>query len=441
MNFKSAILLIASVLILGSCTKNKEYEKVFKNPALFSNTVNSLTDIITYDIFNPPIASRIYTYSSLAAYEVMASGSNDYASLASDLKGFVAPPTPSKPVNYELSSLLAFISVGREMTFSKDSTQQVIDGLLRLADESGMPEDVKANSKEYADTMTATVLRYAKGDNYGKTRSAVKYTVTSQEGRWVPTPPAYMKAVEPSWMKIRPILLDSAGQFEPRAHSPFSKEPGSAFYKIANEVYTTGTNLTDEQKAIADFWDCNGFKLHVQGHVMFGTKAMTPGGHWMGITGIVCKNKEADFNKTVYTFTGVSFALMDGFISCWNTKFKYNLIRPESYINLYINNSWKPYLQTPPFPEYTSGHSVISSAVSVVLDGIYGENTKFTDNTERRWGWPDREFKNVKAAASEAALSRLYGGIHYREAIEVGLKEGSQVGSFILHKMTNLVKK
>lgn len=169
---------------------------------------------------------------------------------------------------------------------------------------------------------------------------------------------------------------------------------------------------------------------------MYATKALTPGGHWMGITGAVCQNQKADFAKTVYTYTAVSFGIFDGFITCWNTKFHWNLLRPETYINKYMDLNWKPYLQTPPFPEYTSGHSVISSASAVILTNIYGEDIPFKDSTERAWGWPDRMYKNPKDAAVEASMSRLYGGIHFREAIVEGLREGEQIGEYVFQKFT-----
>jgi len=126
---------------------------------------------------------------------------------------------------------------------------------------------------------------------------------------------------------------------------------------------------------------------------------------------------------------------MDAFIACWNTKFTYSLLRPETYITLYVDDTWMPYLQTPPFPEYTSGHSIISSASATILTSIFGKNTAFTDSTERRWGWPDRKFASVTQAAQEAAVSRLYGGIHYREAMEEGIIEGTKIGEFVYNKI------
>lgn len=432
---KKILLFFISSLILVSCSSKKSYETVFANPELYSKTVGALTDVITYDIFNPPVASRIYAYSNLAAYEVISSKSDKYKSIGVKFKDFKKPDLADKPINKEFAAILALMYVGKELTFSKDSTQKIIDGHIQLAKDNGMPQDMIENSMEYANAYSKAVLDWSKSDNYKKTRSGVKYTVNTEEGRWVPTPPAYMPAVEPNWMQIRTVLIDSASQFLPKPPTEYSRDKDSKFYKIADEVYQTGVKLTDEQKAIADFWDCNGFKVNVSGHVMFATKAMTPGGHWMGITGIVCKNQNADFDKTVYSFAGVSIGIMDAFIACWNTKFTYDLLRPETYINQFIDNAWKPYLQTPPFPEYTSGHSIISSSAATILTNIYGDNTPFVDSTERRWGWPDRKYKNVREAADEAAISRLYGGIHYREGMEEGIIEGKKIGEYVFSKL------
>jgi hypothetical protein len=432
---RSFLTLVLLSFIFHSCKEKEDYRLVFSNPDVYSEAVGALTKVITHDIFTPPVASRIYAYSNMAAFEVIASQTKDYSSLEPRLKDFKLNTVPNKNINTEFSALLAFLYAGQNFIFSKDSIQLIIDKHKVLAQKHGMPKEMINSSVDYAKMVSNSVINWSKKDNYKETRSAVKYNVSSlDESRWVPTPPAYMSAVEPNWMKIRPILLDSASQFLPVAPSKFSTAKDSKFYNLAKEVYETSKNLTDEQKAIADFWDCNGFKMNVAGHVMFATKAMTPGGHWMGITGIVCKNQNADFNKTVYAFTSVSIGIFDAFIACWNTKFTYDLIRPETYINQHIDYSWRPYLQTPPFPEYTSGHSIISSASAGILDKIFGTDTPFVDDTERAWGWPDRKFKNVQHAAEEASMSRIYGGIHYIEAINEGMAEGKKIADFVYAK-------
>jgi hypothetical protein len=433
--------IIVGLLILVSlngCNTKKDYETVMNNPALYSKTVSDLTEVITYDIFNPPVASRIYAYSHLAAYEVIANTDPGYTSLKGQLPGYAKSPAPDpgKKIDKHFAALTAFMEVGRTLTFSKDKTDAILDTLNMLAKEHGMPDDIYQNSIDYGVSVAKSVLEWSKKDKYAETRSAPKYTVNNNdEGKWVPTPPAYFPAVEPKWMTIRSIVMDSTNMFRPKSPYNFSKDKNSDFYKMAYEVYEIGNRAQAEHVAMADFWDCNGFKMNVVGHVMYATKAMTPGGHWMGITGIICKNNKADFATTVYTYTCVAFCVMDGFIACWDAKYHYSLIRPETYINLYIDNNWKPRLQTPPFPEYTSGHSVISSAAATILTKIYGDNQAFTDSTERAWGWPDRNFKSINDAANEASLSRIYGGIHFRPAIDEGIIQGTGIANYLFTKL------
>jgi hypothetical protein len=433
-----AILFAALVVAAASCKQRaNDYIQVLHNPVLYSKITGQLTDVITYDIFTPPVASRIYAYAHLAAYETIAHGDSSYLSLNGQLKGFsnVATPVPGKEVDFPYASLIAFMEVGRTLTFSKDQTDKIVDSLKMLAQTHGMPEAVQKNSEDYGVSVAKSILAWSKKDNYAQTRSAAKYTVPNDEGKWVPTPPGYFQAVEPQWRTIRSIALDSCNQFAPPPPCAFSKTCGSNFYNMAKQVQDTGNNLTNEQKAIASFWDCNGFKLNVVGHTMYATKAMTPGGHWMGITGIISQNKQADFNKTVYTYATVSFAVMDAFIACWDAKYTFNVIRPETVINKYIDPNWKPFLQTPPFPEYTSGHSIISTAAAVVLEHIYGAQTAFSDSTERPWGFPDRRFQSPRQAADEAGVSRFYGGIHYLPSILAAREQGVKVGNWVLTKL------
>lgn len=433
---KFFLFLFVAVLFIG-CNAKKDYDTVLRQSTLYSKVVNDLTEVITYDIFNPPVASRIYSYAHLAAYEVMAHEGNSYISLQGQLKDLTSIPKPEagKKINYPFAAMTAFMEVGRTLTFSKDKTDAILDTLNLLAKEHGMPDDMLEQSADYGVKVAKAILAWSKKDNYAETRSAAKYTVNNDEGKWIPTPPAYFSAVEPKWMTIRSIVLDSSNMFLPQPPPKFSKEKGSEFYNMVNEVYEIGKAANTTQVAIADFWDCNGFKMNVVGHAMYATKAMTPGGHWMGITGIICDDKKADFATTVYTYTCVSFGIMDGFIACWDAKYYWSLIRPETYINLYIDNAWKPRLQTPPFPEYTSGHSVISSAAATIISKIFGDNISFRDSTERPWGWPDRTYKSAREAADEASASRIYGGIHFRPAITEGIKQGENIANYLFTKL------
>jgi hypothetical protein len=250
-----------------------------------------------------------------------------------------------------------------------------------------------------------------------------------------------MDAVEPHWNEIRTFVIDSAQQFKPVPPTQFSKDKNSQFYKEAFVVYETGKNLTEEQRAIASFWDCNPFVMNVKGHVMFATKKISPGGHWVNITRLACTMTKADMVKSAEAYVRVSLSLADAFISCWDEKYRSKLVRPETYINQNINEDWVPLLQTPPFPEYTSGHSVISAAAAVALTGLLGDNFAFTDSTEVEFGMPSRSFKSFIKASEEAAISRMYGGIHYIPACENGKVQGRLVGEFILSKLQTRRKK
>jgi hypothetical protein len=230
--------------------------------------------------------------------------------------------------------------------------------------------------------------------------------------------------------------MDSAAQFmAPRPPKFDVKNKNSEYYKCLIEVKTTGDSLTEEQKHIADFWDDNPFKLNVSGHVMFATKKFSPPGHWMNIVGIAAKEAKADFNTTVAAYTETSIALFDAFISCWDEKFRSNYIRPETAINKYLDQNWQPYIQTPPFPSYTSGHGTTSAAAAEVMTSWFGDKLSFTDTSSLEFGIKSRQIVSFREAAKEAAMSRLYGGIHYRCDNDEGNKSGKLLGEFIVQKL------
>ena len=204
---------------------------------------------------------------------------------------------------------------------------------------------------------------------------------------------------------------------------------------MANKVFKISKNLTSEQLHITSFWDCNPFVVGTSGHMAIGFKKISPGGHWMNIAGIVAKKAKLDFDKAVVLHTMVSLTLMDAFISCWDEKYRSNRIRPETYINKYIDLKWQPILQTPPFPEYTSGHSVVSTASAEVLSYLLGDHFEFTDDSEIIFEIPARNFQSFRQAAEEAAISRLYGGIHFRDAIENGQVEGKALAISVIEKI------
>ncbi|WP_224491314.1 vanadium-dependent haloperoxidase [Robertkochia flava] len=428
-------ILAASGLLVGACTED---QPISINAEHLHQSVEQVTEIMIHDIFSPPVASRIFAYPNITAYEIMAKNTGNYPSLYQQIGHLPEIPVSTDPeVNAELAALIAHMEISKSLIFSEERMESFQDSLYHVW--SGMNEGEFAASKAYAEEVIGVIRPWINSDNYKETRTMPKFTVNSEDpSRWQPTPPAYMDGIEPHWMKIRPLVIESADQFKPVPPPAFSMEKDSDFYKELMEVYETGNRITDdnsEEVAIAQFWDCNPYVSVTRGHLMFATKKITPGAHWIGICKIASRESELDFAATLQAYTKTSIAIFDGFISCWDEKYRSNLIRPETLINQHIDENWKPILQTPPFPEYTSGHSVVSGAAAKTLTSIFGENFAFADDTEIPYGLPVRSFNSFNEAAEEAAISRMYGGIHYRAAIEVGIKQGRELGDFVVNRL------
>ena len=426
------IVFALPILFLG-CKKDESYKQVLADPETYQAAMKKLTDIIVYDIFSPPVASRVYVYPNIAAYEVIRQARPEkYASMAGQLTDLSPVPSPEGEIDYQFASLHAFLIVGKALIFSEAKMEAFVEQLYGDLDSKGFSGGLKKRSMAYGQAVADHILAWADKDLYKQTRTYPKYSVQDEEAKWKPTPPDYMEGIEPHWRKIRPMVIDSAQQFEPLEPEAYSLDESTEFYRQLTEVYEVGKNLDDEQTAIAKFWDCNPYVSHHRGHAMFATKKITPGGHWMGIVAIATRQAQNTIDETIEVYARTSIALFDAFISCWDEKWRSVVVRPETLINKHIDNEWVPLLQTPPFPEYTSGHSVISRAAAITLTEYYGDGFAFNDTTEVEYGLPAREFESFLQASEEAAISRLYGGIHYMMAIENGVDQGQEVGKFIV---------
>ena len=431
-------IAILTLFIFLSCSKK---ENITVTPDDYHKLVDKLTEVMIHDIFSPPVASRIYAYPNVAAYQVLNGENGEYKSLANQLNGLKEVENQSKEEvgNRELAALIAYLDVAKELVFSKERVTAFRDSLYTNWESKNATQFSEA--KNYGLSVSKNIIQWMNADMYKETRTMPEFNVYSNDpSRWQPTPPAYMKGIEPNWKKIRTFVLDSAAQFKPIPPPAFSLEEGTAFHKELMDLY----NLTNEIKQkgneseeikIAQFWDCNPYVAVNKGHFMFASKKITPGAHWIGICKIATQKTKSDFNKTVFAYTKTSIAIADAFISCWDEKYRSNLIRPETLINKYIDEDWNPLLQTPPFPEYSSGHSVVSGAASEVLTNIFGDDFAFDDTTEIPYGLPVRSFTSFRHAAKEAAISRVYGGIHYNAAVVEGLSQGINVGNYVIDKI------
>jgi hypothetical protein len=434
------ILIACFLTLISTSCKKKVYQKFTHDPTLYSRTVHELNQVVMGNNFPPVVASRNYAYAAIAGYEAIAGGyPKAYQSLKgqlNDLDSMPASPVNKKGIDFELAALLAYCTVGEAVTFPEGSMKEYIDSIKARAADEGMPDDMLKASADYAAKVAAAILKWSKKDHYLQTRSATKYSVLDTPGRWVPTPPMYASALEMHWAELRPMAMDSAKQF--LAPPPFKfdmKDTTSDYYKQVVQIKRAVDSLTPEQKHIAEFWDDNPFKLNVSGHVMFGTKKFSPPGHWMGIIGIAAQKSGADFATTVYAYAKTAITMFDAFIQCWQAKYTFNTARPETVINKYLDPDWRPFLQTPPFPEYTCGHSTTSSAAAETLTGIFGDNFAYTDTTELEFGIKSRSFASFRAAADENNWARFYGGIHFHPSCIVSTEYGRKVGDYVKNKL------
>lgn len=438
---KTILTILTSILIISACMdgpKGKWQEELDQTEWLHQS-MSATTDVIVHDIFSPPVASRIYAYVSLAAHEAFRqSFGQGGQSIVRQLNEYQAGdlhidrPELIDPV---LAANAALIATAKALVFTEAKMEAHKDSLVTAYKAAGISKSVLKESVAYGEAISKVILKYADSDNYKETRSYPKYSIAYDDASWKPTPPAYMDGIEPSWNTIRPFILDAPDQFKPVPPTDFDMEEGSPFYKEVVEVYDAVNDADPEQQAIASFWDCNPYVLNVTGHVMHATKKITPGGHWINITALASRLAELDAEQSLNAYAYTSVALADAFISCWDEKYRSKLIRPETVINEHLDPTWRPLLQTPPFPEYTSGHSVISAAAATVLTQLFNDNFAFDDNTEVKYGLPVRSYTSFMDAALEAAVSRLYGGIHYRPAIDNGVTQGFAVGEHIKEQL------
>ncbi len=387
--------------------------------------------------FSPPVASRALAYVGLALYESVVPGMPQYQSLAGQLNELSSLPwaQPDEPLHWPTVANASMAAMTR-MMFSNASTENKarIDLLERSLplkygqdfDPASLNAEITNRSESFGKLMAMAIMTWARTDGGHEAwgplkRSQQNYVPPSGSGQWAATPPAFAPALLPLWGQTRPFVLKAPTDCPAPPPPAYSEEPNSAFYKEAQEVLRIATQATQAQRQFALYWaDDPG-------------KTPTPAGHWAFIATDLLKTRKADLAAAAQTYARLNLAMADAFIAAWHTKYTLNVLRPVTYIQLGLDSNWVPQLlHTPPFPEYPSGHSVQSSAAAGVLASQFGASTAFTDNTHNDRGWGPRDFPSFKAAADEAALSRLYAGIHYRFGVTGGQVQGRCVAEKIL---------
>lgn len=434
----SFFILFTFLLVQVNATNSKTGAHDDNDPYPLNYLQKNLSRILVNDNISPPVASRNYVYPHLAAYYILTldqKGKKVYDSILH----FPKINTSNLPKKYSksLAASYAFYEVALELVYTKKPFIESFVTLQEWYKQGIKEEDLFNESQKVGKLVASEIIKWMNKDLFIETRKMNKYVLLKAPGKWQITSPGYLPAVEPHWGEIRPMFL-KISQIQNILPIPYDTATSSLFYKEALKVYTTSKELSDEQKLIASFWDCNPFALHPLGHINNIVKKISPGGHWMNITAIACKQNEYTIQKTSAAYSLMAITLFDAFIYTWGQKYEYNYLRPETYIEeMGIEPFWQPFIQSPPFPEFPSGHAVVSNSAAGVLTYLFGNNYAFIDDTEKEFGIAERQFSSFQIAADEATISRLYGGIHFLFSCETGKQMGKNIASQIVNKVSN----
>lgn len=391
-----------------------------------------LVEVVMEDLFNPPVSSRIYVYPNIAAYEVLAIGNPQLLSLSGQIKHLPKLKMQKAHINYSIAAEFAYTTVAKKLVFSEYMITDFENAEKEIWKKKNIDTALINNSIAYGINAGRQLIEWVMKDNYTYIKTLQRYVLNDSAAAWKPTAPEYTNALEPNWPLMRPLATDSSCQIKCKATCAYDESKSSDFYQQAMQVYQTSISLDTAKKLIAWFWDDNPSISNQSGHITYFVHKISPGGHWIKITGQAITHSGLDELKTAETYTLVTIGLYEGFLSCWSEKFRFNSIRPETYIQRLIDPKWLPYIQTPPFPEYPSGHSIISRSAATILTQLIPQPYSFTDSSEMYINIPPRKFNSFIEAAQEAGLSRFYGGIHFMPAIINGEEQGKQIGAFIL---------
>jgi hypothetical protein len=462
--------MVVVVVGLGSCRRAPEADVGFVTK--WTETHYALARA---ERLSPPVASRVTAYAAIALYQGWALGSDSLRSLAGQLNGLdsLPAPEPGRAIDRAVVALEAQTVVLRALYRGGFGSTDVViaalhDSLVGVRAGAGVPEETIAASLGLGERIGAAILEWANGDGFQDRNQA--YVISTRPESWVPTVTGAQYraqnlsaqtdvvvldnptgratgalsgersltvnrpktsrstpginptvALEPSWMTLRPFVTGE--DCEPPPPLPFMTTRGSPFYQEADRIYQLGKNLTEEQKRIAYFWADNP------------GESGTPSGHWMSVIAGVARQWNLSPERAVEAYALTAIAVADAFISCWQTKFTTDLLRPVSYINRYIDREWQPLLNTPPFPTYTSGHSTQSAAAAEVLTALFGDNRPYDDATHVVLGHPVKRLPSFRAAAEEAGHSRWYGGIHFPMDHEGGRVQGACIGKRVVERV------
>lgn len=383
---------------------------------------------------SPPVAARTLAYLGLGLYESVLGGLPGQRSLAGQLNELESLPAAQPDevlhwptvANATLAALTHMLLPNAPADWK--ARFEALERNMPVAqaadfDPVQRTPEVIIRSETHGKLLAMALMTWARTDGghdvlgARRTRLDAAYVSPSGPGAWVPTPPRFARPLLPNWGSNRPFMT-TLERCRPPGPPRYDETPGSAFHREAAEVLKAGVSPTEEQRRVALYWaDDPG-------------KTPTPAGHWAWILTDLLRDRKATLAVAAEQYARLTIGMSDAFVATWKVKYETNLLRPVTYVQLALDANWvPPLMETPPFPEYPSGHSVQSGAAAALLESFYGKGTPFEDRTHNDRGWGPQRFASFAAAAEQAAFSRLYAGIHFRSAVEHGATMGRCIGA------------
>ncbi len=398
------------------------------DPGVLRAWIPAVYDAVRRERYTPPNAARTYAYFGVAAYEAVVGGMPNYRSLGGQLNDLPLLPAPLRNRRYDwptaanaaMGRIAPSLFAGRVASLQALADLEVAYEAERAGEvaDAALLERSIAHGRAVGDVIAVWIARDGWADIQG-----LPYTPPVGEGLWRSTPPNFGTAIEPYWEGVRTFALTPVTACTPPPPVAFSTDPASEFYAQAKATYDTVAANGPAELEIALRWRDN----------PDGTTGL-PSGHWALIALILVRDLGYNLARAAELMALHGVAVADGFASCWTEKYRTNLLRPVTYVIDHIDPAWVTPVNTPQFPEYTSGHSVGSGAAATVLTALAG-SVRFTDDTGVANGFDPRSYRSVWEAAHEAANSRLYGGIHYPMGITAGVEQGVCVANHVLQRV------
>lgn len=366
-------------------------------------------------------ANRLFAYSGITLFETARFEIHDSKSLQHQLNQMPLMPMPqgNKKYSWVMAANAAMASITRNLfpvknaaiTVSIDSLEKIYHDKISATENA----DIASRSVSFGDSIAAVIFNWSKSDLYDHANDP--YTPPVFPGAWVRTPPAFAAPATPYAGNCRTFMnLFSTGT-TPAPPFAYSEDTKSDFYGMVNNVYLVSKSLTPDQKNIALFWNDVGAGI-----------GYTPMGHCISILTQILDSSNASLATASIAYAKAGIALWDASVVCWRSKYLYNQLRPVTYIQQHIDNTWLPFIATPAHPEYPAAHAFLTTAVMETLASVFGNKYPFTDHTYDFRGFPSRSYTSFEQVAIECGESRVYGGIHYQPSVDTGHMAGQFIG-------------